>query len=174
MARGRSQFVGSAGEFYVAYGLAVRNIHAALTLGNAPDVDIIVSSGDGARHLALQVKTSRWAHRPKRYGYELCEWDVSAGIINRGRESLLFAFVDLREDNGSWKPIVYIVPSLWVAAFVQPEWGRKMYMLRANLWSQCQERWDRVELFLAGDAETFTWCSTIPPEAGNWEYPIRD
>jgi len=32
MAKGRSQFVGTAGQYYVSYGLAVRQIHAGITV----------------------------------------------------------------------------------------------------------------------------------------------
>lgn len=165
MARGRSQFIGSAGEYFVAYNLAVRNIHAAVTLGNAPDVDIIVSSGDGSKHLAVQVKTANWAHRPNRYGKELCEWHVSAGIIDRGSPYLWFAFVDLRQtQEGMRSPTVYIVPSLWVAGFVKPEWKMKMFMLVSHLWPECHERWDRFDSFLAGEADTLAWCSNSPAD----------
>ena len=31
MAKGRSQFTGTAGQFFVAYGLTVREIHASQT-----------------------------------------------------------------------------------------------------------------------------------------------
>ncbi len=46
---GRPQFVAAAGQFYLAYGLAVREVNAALTLGNAPSVDVLASSTDGRR-----------------------------------------------------------------------------------------------------------------------------
>jgi hypothetical protein len=128
---GRSQFVGTAGQYHVAFCLTVRGIHAAITLGNVPDVDIVAATSDGSRLLALQVKTSRWAHRPKRYGYELREWDVGQGAIGRTSPTLWYALVDLQEGNDDWKPLVFIVPSLWIGGFVKPEWGRKMYMLRS-------------------------------------------
>ena len=47
--RGRSQFIGSAGQYHVAYCLTVRGIHAAITLGNVPDVDIVAASNDGSK-----------------------------------------------------------------------------------------------------------------------------
>ena len=58
---GRNQFVGSAGQYYVAYSLTVRGIHAAITVGNVPSVDLIASSFDGSKTLAVQVKTARRA-----------------------------------------------------------------------------------------------------------------
>ncbi len=52
---------GTAGVYYVAYQLAARGFHAAVTYGNAPMVDILVALLDGAATLSLQVKTSSWA-----------------------------------------------------------------------------------------------------------------
>src|SRR6266436_1342463 len=95
--KGRAQFVGAAGQYYVAYCLTVRGYHAAITARNVPDVDVLVSSADGQRLLSIQVKTSRNAYRPKRYGYELCEWDVGAASPGKAIANLWYAFVDLRE-----------------------------------------------------------------------------
>jgi hypothetical protein len=167
--RGRSQFLGSAGQYHVAYCLAVRGIHAAITLGNVPEVDIVAASENGSRLLAIQVKTSRSAYRPRRYGYELREWDVGAGAVDRWSPALWYAFVDLQEENNQWTPIVFIVPSLWVGKFVKPDWSRKMYMLRSMLWQDCQERWDRIHDYLAGDAGATAWGNRIPAEAQDWD-----
>ena len=70
MATGKSQFVGTAGQFFVSYGLSVREINAAITLGNAPSVDLMASSADGKKTISIQVKTSRNAYRRNRYGFE--------------------------------------------------------------------------------------------------------
>lgn len=90
--RGRSQFIGSAGQYYLAYCLTVRGSHAAITLGDVPDVDVIVATADGSRLLSLQVKTARWAYRSKRYGYELREWEVGSSAVDRSAEGLWYAF----------------------------------------------------------------------------------
>jgi hypothetical protein len=118
--RGHSQFVGAAGQHYVAYCLSIRKIHAAITLGNVPDVDIVIAKPDGSVALSLQVKTSRWAYRPKRYGKELCEWDVGASSVNRFSDNLWYAFVDLQEsEEPQLIPRVFPVASLWVGKFVK-------------------------------------------------------
>lgn len=168
--RGRSQFVGSAGQYYLAYCLTVRGFHAAITLGNVPDVDILVASASGSRLLAVQVKTSRWAHRSKRYGYELREWDVGASAVGRSAEGLWYALIDLQEESPDQRvPLIFFVPSLWVGNFVQHDWSRKMYMLRSELWEDCKERWDRIEGYLAADPQTVAWCQTIPDAAKEWD-----
>ena len=60
MERGLAQFVGAAGQYYLAYSLAIRQINTGITLGNAPSVDVHASCGDGlGNKLAFQVKTSR-------------------------------------------------------------------------------------------------------------------
>jgi hypothetical protein len=173
MLSGRSQFVGVAGQHFVAYALSVRGIHAAITLGNVPAVDIAIARHDGAIGLSIQVKTSRWAYRPNRYKKELCEWDVGASAVGRWSDSLWYTFVDLQEEeraNGelTWNPRVFVVPSLWVGSFVKEEWSRKRYMLPKDAWPQCLERWDRVSAFFSGDPDTASWCKTVPPEAVDW------
>jgi len=169
MAKGRSQFVGSAGEYYVAYSLAVRQFHAATTMGNAPNVDLLVATPDGAHIMSLQVKTSRNAYRAKRYGHKLREWDVGAGAVNRCFDHLWYAFVDLQEDGSRWDPEVYLAPSHWVGSFVQADWARKMYMLREELWVDCRERWDRLEAVLSGDPDVMEWARAIPSAQEVWD-----
>jgi hypothetical protein len=164
--RGRSQFVGSAGQYYLAYGLTVRGFHAAITLGNVPDVDVVVANTDGSRLLAVQVKTSRWAYRPNRYGHELCEWDVGISAVGRAAEGLWYAFIDLQQASEDQRsPVVYFVPSVWVSGMVKRDCSRKMYMLRSLLWPRCKERWDRISGYLDNESDTMAWCRTVPPEA---------
>jgi len=165
--RDRSQFVGLAGQYYVAYALSVRHFHAAITMGNVPDVDVLVAKPDGSCLLSLQVKTARNAYRPKRYGHELREWDVSIHAPGQKQDNLWYAFVDLQEEadrDGPWKPVGYLVPSLWVGTFVKAEWGRKMFMLRKELWPECEERWDRIRSFLEGDKDVEKWATRVPAE----------
>ena len=101
MPTGQSQFVGTAGQFYLAYSLSIRNINAGITLGNAPSVDVIASSDDGRYSLNIQVKTSRNAYRNNRYGHSGYEWDVGSSVIGKYRESFWYALIDLNEENNS-------------------------------------------------------------------------
>ncbi len=66
MAKGHKHFVKAAGVFYVASSLAVRQMSALLTLGNAPSVDVLASSAIGRQTLATQVKAQRNAYRRER------------------------------------------------------------------------------------------------------------
>jgi hypothetical protein len=129
MSTGHSQFVGTAGQFYLAYSLSIRNINASITLGNAPSVDVIASSDDGRYSLNIQVKTSRNAYRNNRYGHPGYEWDVGSSVIGKYRESFWYALIDLKEKNNSWNPKVFFIPSRWIAEFVKPNFSRKMYYL---------------------------------------------
>lgn len=162
MARGRAQFTGAAGQFYVAYELAAREINAAITLGSAPGVDVFASSSDGSRSLAFQVKTSRSAYRAKRYGHEGFEWDVGASVIGKHSETFWYAFVDLQELNGVCSPRAYLVPSRWVAEFVKPGWSRYMYFLPSSVSDLTAERWDLVSGYLAGEPEAAYWATSWP------------
>lgn len=166
MATGRSQFIGSAGQYYVAYNLAVRAINAAITLGNAPSVDLMAASPDGKRALSFQVKTSRNAYRRKRYGHEGFEWDVSKGVIGKYHESFWYAFVNLNSgaEPGEQDPRVYLVPSRWVAEFVKEDWSRFLYFLPSTVTDLTCERWDRVAGYLAGDADAIEWANSWPEE----------
>ena len=164
MARGRAQFVGAAGQYYLAYGLAVRHINASLTLGNAPSVDVLASSPDGRHSLAFQVKTSSYAYRRKRYGHEGFEWDVGASVIGKHRESFWYAFVDLREEDNAWKPQVFFVPSRWVAEFVKEGWSRYMYFLPMTAKHLTLERWDLVNGYLSGETPAVDWAKDWPAD----------
>jgi hypothetical protein len=131
--QGRSQFVGSAGQYYLAYSLTIRGFHAAITLGNVPNVDIVVAKPDGSRLLSVQVKTSRNAYRANRYGYKMREWDVGSSAVGRSAEGLWYAFLDLQEVLGKqWTPLVYFVPSSWVSAMVKHDWSRKKCICSAR------------------------------------------
>ena len=165
MAQGAAQFVGLAGEYYVSSCMAVRGYHASITIGNAPNVDVLVASGDGKNLISVQVKTSRWAHRNKRYGFEVHEWDVGASSIGRSGENSWYAFVDLRQNDSGWDPQVFLVPSLWVSDFVKPDHSRKMYLLKSAVSALCLERWDLIGKYFDRDKEAIAWATTIPEEA---------
>ena len=164
MARGRAQFVGAAGQFYLAYGLAVRQINASLTLGNAPSVDVLASSHDGYHSIAFQVKTSCNAYRRNRYGREGFEWHVGASVIEKHRESFWYAFIDLQEHEKRWDPRVFFVPSRWVAEFVKPDWSRYIYFLPTTVQHLTLERWDLVQNYLAGNKDAIDWANDWPEQ----------
>lgn len=164
MAKGKSHFVGAAGQFYLSYGLAVREINASLTLGNAPSVDVLASSPDGRRSLSFQVKTSRKAYRRNRYGHEGYEWDVGAGVIGKCSESFWYAFIDLREKKEGWTPEVFFVPSRWVAEFVKPGWSRYMYFLPTTAKDLTYERWDLVKRYLSNEKAAVQWAKDWPED----------
>jgi len=164
MATGKSQFTGTAGQFYVAYELSVRSINAAITLGNAPSVDLMASSSDGKRTVSIQVKTSRNAYRRKRYGHEGYEWDVNRGVIGKHHESFVYAFVNLREKDGVCDPEVFFVPSVWVAKFVKTDWSRFLYFLPKTAEDLTLERWDMLQGYLSGNEDAISWANDWPEE----------
>ena len=162
--RGRAQFVGAAGQYYLAYSLAVRGINTSLTLGNAPSVDVLVSAADGLTSLSIQVKTSRNAYRRQRYGLEGFEWDAGASVIGKHSGSFWYAFVDLREEPKGWNPRVFFVPSRWVAEFVKPDFSRHLYFLPVTAQKLTEERWDLVKAYLANNDEAKEWAVAWPKE----------
>jgi hypothetical protein len=156
----KTQFVGAAGQYLVAQGLSSRQIIASITTGNTSSVDILAASCDGTRSMAIQVKTSRNAYRGNKYGHEGYEWDVGARVIGKHSPSFLYAFVNLREAEGS--PEVFFVPSRWVANFVKPDWSRHMYFLPMRATALTRERWDLVQGYLAGDPQAIAWANDWP------------
>lgn len=163
MSKGRSQFIGASGQFYVVHQLTKRFIHASITVGNAPSVDIIAAKADGSKSISIQVKTSQGAYRRSRYGREGCEWDVGAGVIGKVSPNLWYALVDLK--LGSEKePDVYIVPSLWVGDFVKSDWSRKMYFLPSSAWELSKNKWELISSFLDGNPETELFSQTWPED----------
>jgi len=113
-------FTGTAGVYYVMYQLAARGFHASSTMGNAPYLDILVSSEDGERSLALQVKTTEHAMRKrgrgdKRQPHHL-EFPLGYKAAKLDRPGVMFAFVDLAVWSDK-QVVVYLVPSAEVYKF---------------------------------------------------------
>lgn len=104
---------GTAGTYFVASRLAHQGLHAAVTHGNAPFVDVLVSLPDGSAAVSLQVKTSASALRKRGRGKNRVdhhyEWDLGRKAATTARDDLFVAFVDLKKYDKI--PDVYIVPS---------------------------------------------------------------
>jgi len=108
---------GTAGVYFVASQLAAKGFHAAITFGNAPNVDILVGLPDGAATLSLQVKTSMHATRARGKGenkeWHHYEWDLGTKSAGLNQPGLFFAFVSLKGFDKEM-PDVFIVPSKFI------------------------------------------------------------
>jgi hypothetical protein len=127
-----SSFTGGAEVHYVASRLNALGYHVALTVGNVPAVDLLVSSSDGASSISIQVKTSRWALRMRGRGVTKkahhYEWDIGWNCARLDRGDLVFALVDLKDFDGL--PDVFLIPSKVIATYFAagPEgWPRARY-----------------------------------------------
>jgi hypothetical protein len=115
-----NQFVSTAGVYLVMSRLSLNGIHASCTYGNAPSVDILVTSADGSKSLAIQVKTALSAKRFKGRGVDRkihhFEWNLGYKAAKSNKENLFFTFVDLDQD---WDelPSIYIIPSKFIFEF---------------------------------------------------------
>lgn len=158
MTQAKTQFVGAAGQYFVAYSLAVEEIHASLTLGNAPAVDLLAAASDGSNAVAIQVKTASDAYRANRYGHVGYEWAVGSKV--NPSEKLVFAFVDFQGRRDT--PRVFIVPSAWVGWFAETGGGR--YFLPRAVEDLTLERWDLIKACLAGDPAAAEWANTVPTD----------
>lgn len=121
---GQHIFTGTAGVYYVMHKLAVRRIHAACTHGNAPDIDILASTKNGRKTVAIQVKTTdnalRFGGRGEAKAAKYLDFPLGHSAATKKEGMIFFAFVDLRVSASGRTPDVYVYPSDIVsAAFVQ-------------------------------------------------------
>lgn len=97
--------VGAAGVHLLAGYLSAMGLPVAVTQKNAPSIDLLVCSPDGAKSLSVQVKTMRWAGKK-----DGCQWLCSEGSLKEG----LYAFVDLKQKMRATRPELlpdfYFVP----------------------------------------------------------------
>jgi len=120
-------------------------------MGNAPYLDILVSSEDGERVLALQVKTTEHALRDRGRGAQRkqhhLEFPLGHKAAKLNRPNVLFAFVDLAILSSNSQPTVYLVPSTEVFKFCAP-WVDQVPMVRFHPtldWMEpYREAWGRV------------------------------
>ncbi len=110
-----SQLTGAAGVHFVAARMNALGLHAAPTIRNVPGVDLLVSSLDGRKSAAIQVKTTEWASRTRGKGENKVIWEYqwACKFIEEKSESLFYAFVDLK--NFDELPDIYLLPSHDVA-----------------------------------------------------------
>jgi hypothetical protein len=117
-----SQFISTAGTYYVMHKLAMNEIHASCTFGNAPNVDILASSIDGSKSISIQVKTSscaiRWKGRGQDKKPDHLEWNLGLKAAKTSLENLFFTFVDL-DDDYDGGTVVYIVPSKFIFEYFE-------------------------------------------------------
>ena len=105
----------TAGEHFVASKLALLGYIPALVRQGAPSVDILASTIDGGRTVAVQVKTTEWAMRTRGRGdkkrpHEL-QFPLGHHAIELTEDSSIFCFVDLKVHDKAASPDVYVVPA---------------------------------------------------------------
>ena len=127
-----AQLVGAAGVHFVAARMNALGLHAAPTIRNVPGVDLLVSSLDGRKSVAIQVKTSAWASRTSGRGEAkvISEYQWACKYVEGESDSLFYAFVDLKEFNEL--PDIYLLPSRVVA---------KWYRDAPTRWGITREEW---------------------------------
>jgi hypothetical protein len=80
--------------------LVFRNLHAAVTVGNAPYVEIIASLPDGSSYLAIQVKTTKSAlslrSRGRNKASHHYRWPAGDKVAFANESGLCVAFVGLK------------------------------------------------------------------------------
>jgi hypothetical protein len=112
--------VSLAGEYAVLSQLALRGYDAAMAVGKAKGVDILVSDPSSQRMYGLEVKTNYGKiseHRSKLFGNFVCSW-IMGEKHEKIRDPLLFyCFVNIDADTKHFR--FFIVPSEVVADYVR-------------------------------------------------------
>jgi hypothetical protein len=94
---------GVSGEYFVAAELSRRGYIASLTLKNTQGIDILASSADASRQVAIQVKTNQGSGE---------DWVLNQTAEGQALPRLFYVFVRL---NGLGNPEYFVVPSKIVA-----------------------------------------------------------
>jgi len=163
MAKQSGILIGTAGVYFVASQLAVQGLHAAVTFGNAPHVDILVGLTNGAATLSLQVKTSYRALRTRGRGEskhpDHYEWDVGERSAKLNQVDLFFAFVDLKTRSGEL-PDVFVIPSQVVFRYFEPYFktglSRWRYHPKVDSILQYKNNWKVLEDYLSSKDKSTT------------------
>jgi hypothetical protein len=108
-----SQFTGMTGTYYVGYILSYRDLIVSMTVGNAPHADLLVTTADCERLIAIQVKTTLSNNRKSGFGQKDYVW-AARKPASYGA-NLLYAFVNLYDgtDDDEPEPDIFFVPSKW-------------------------------------------------------------
>lgn len=131
------QLLGTAGTYFVMSELAARGFHAACTFGNAPYIDILVSRADGARSVAIQVKSAESAKRMtgKRGATKTLtrlEWFLGKKAAKANLDDLFIIFVDFDKWSVNSETDCYIVPSRFVYDYCK-DWVESAKMVRLHI-----------------------------------------
>ncbi len=100
--------IGVAGEYFVAAELSKLGYVASITLRNTKGIDILVSSEDGSKTRAIQVKSSMGKDQ---------SWLLSKKAEGDYNANLFYIFVNMKDSN--LRADYYIVPSKVVAEFLR-------------------------------------------------------
>ena len=107
--------VAAAGEYYVAYKLSCLGYLAATVRVGPPAADLLASTLDGGRTVAVQVKTTGEAERTRGRGEgkvpHHLEFPLGHAAVEKASDKLIFCFVDLRGSRPGTTPDVYVVPA---------------------------------------------------------------
>jgi len=157
-----TSLTGAAGVYFLASRLNAEGFQCAPTLGNAPNVDLLVSRIDGSALVSLQVKTTmdglRWRGRGDGKKPHHYEWDIGWRDARLYIPTLLFALVDLKKF--AELPDVFIVPSKVIADYFDPAcaassgwwstrsrpdpWHRARYHELVEELAQYKNNWDTI------------------------------
>lgn len=146
---GDSAMRGMSGVHHVASTLLYREIHAAITTGNAPNVDVLAGLKKGTATVGIQVKTTEDAIRyrgpkgnKKPYEYQFPLGKKYARTLIPG---LWFAFVDLKKFETL--PDVYILNSEEVVSVFKDVGEIPLYRFHRPVeeMEQYRNAWHRIE-----------------------------
>lgn len=107
----KGHFAGVSGEHYVAAVLAYKQLHVALVPEGGVGVDLLVSTPNGLRNAAVQVKSRAMAGRWRggEYAVRRYDWFIGKRVFEQAPD-LIYALVDLKDWAGGM-PDVFVMPA---------------------------------------------------------------
>jgi hypothetical protein len=144
---------GMAGVHHVASVLLYREIHAAITTGNAPNVDVLAGLKQGTATLGIQVKTTEYALRYRGRGEDKRPYEYQFPLGRKYAKVLIpglwFAFVDLKRFESL--PDAYILNSQEVVSAFEGVEELKLWRFHRSVEEMERHRnaWQHIEEELA-------------------------
>lgn len=169
------QIAAIAGEHYVAHKIAMLGFLPTLVRQRTPRVDLLVSSEQGGRTVAIQIKSAFHATREsnapaKDAQYEL-RFPLGYRAINSSSDAAFFCFVDLKRLTPMATPDVYVVPAAVLKQEYEGVYFRKYaQMHHQRSWQSMQQyrnNWEALVKSLTSEPEDSSARIIHAPELGN-------
>ncbi len=152
-----AQIAAVAGEYYVAHKLATLGFLPTLVRDRMPRSNLLVSSPDGERTTAVQVKSALNAaceNEPGRTDRFSLRFPLGNRAVQSCSDNTFFCFVDLRRITPSAPPDVYVLPAATLKQEYEGislrKYSQLYYQRPWQVLQPFRNNWEPIELALRG------------------------